>query len=133
MPGQGSEQGASGGGLAASLRRLAATAVAVVETRLELLVTELEEERVHLVRLALAGALFLFCLATGMVLLTLFLVVLFWDTHRLAALGIATGAFLASALIVGLYVRARLSRRGGLLSATRGELRKDLERLTPEP
>lgn len=133
MPEPGSEQGASGGGLATSLRRLAATAVAVVETRLELLVTELEEERVHLVRLALAGALFLFCLATGMVLLTLFLVVLFWDTHRLAALGIATGAFLASALIMGLYVRARLSRHRGLLSATRGELRKDRERLTPEP
>lgn len=123
----------SGGGLASSLRRLAATAVAAVETRFELLVTELEEERVHLFRLVVAGTLFLFCLAMGMVLLTMFVVVLFWDTHRLAALGIATGAFLASALFIGLYVRGQLSGRQRLLSATRSELRKDRERLIPEP
>jgi uncharacterized membrane protein YqjE len=85
-----------------SLRALGATLVEAVETRVELALVELREEgerRKAMLVLAVTGALFL---SLGLLLAAFFVVVFFWDTHRLEAiagvtllyLGIAAGAFL---------------------------------------
>jgi len=85
-----------------SLRALGATLVEAVETRVELALVELREEgerRKGMLVLAVTGGLFL---SLGLLLAAFFVVVFFWDTHRLAAiagvtllyLGIAAGAFL---------------------------------------
>jgi len=82
-------------GLTASLRALGATLAELLAARAELAVVELRQEgerKKEMIALAAAGALFL---ALGLLVATLFIVVLFWDTHRLAAIGGVAIAYLA--------------------------------------
>ena len=62
----------------------------------------------------------------------LFLVVLFWDTNRLLAIGVLAGVFAAAAAALGLAARSAVARRPRLLSATLAELRKDRQELERE-
>ncbi|MGV8935451.1 MAG: phage holin family protein, partial [Gallionellaceae bacterium] len=66
-------------GLLDSLKRLAASLLAISYTRLELLSTELEENRERLVSTLVLLLIALFCLGVGVVLITILLVVAFWD------------------------------------------------------
>jgi uncharacterized membrane protein YqjE len=116
-------------GLLDSLRRLAATLVATLQTRLEIVATEVEEEKARLARIAVLAALAGFCLALAVNLAVLFLVVLFWDTNRLLAIGVLAGVFAAAGLALGLALRSAVAQRPRLLSATIAELRKDRKNL----
>jgi uncharacterized membrane protein YqjE len=117
------------GNLLASLRRAGGTLLALVETRLQLFVVEFEEERARLGVLLLIGALAFLCLALGIALVTLFLIVLFWDSHRLEAIGtlavllLLVGGFLFRAMCA----KARQPPR--LFAASIAELRRDREEL----
>ena len=73
----------SGGskGLLESLTILAGTLVAIAHTRLDLLSVDLEEERAHLLSLLVLTLAALFCLGIGVVLVTILIVVAFWDTR----------------------------------------------------
>ena len=64
-------------GLLESLTTLAATLVAIAHTRLDLLSSDLEEEREHLLSLLVLAFAALFCLGVGVLLATLLLVVAF--------------------------------------------------------
>ena len=124
--------GEAGTGIVQSLRNLAATLVAILRTRAELLVTELEEERIRLLQLLFwaAGALF-FC-GVGILLLTILLVAVFWDSsHRITAIMTLAGVFLAAGIGVAIGVRNRMHARPRLFSASLDELAKDKEHLTP--
>lgn len=128
------EERAPGGqspGLVQSLRRLAATLVALLQTRLELLATELEEERVRLVQVLLWGCIALAFLLLGVVMLTLFVVVLFWDTHRVLVSGLLALTFIAIGLAAAAVARSRARARSRLFSASLAELANDREQLTP--
>jgi uncharacterized membrane protein YqjE len=76
-------------GLPHSLRSLAAGLLELLGARVELIAVELQEERARVEKklvLLLTAALFL---AAGVLLGSILLVVLFWDTHRtLAAAGV---------------------------------------------
>jgi uncharacterized membrane protein YqjE len=128
------EERAPGGqspGLVQSLRKLAATLVALLQTRLELLATELEEERVRLVQVLLWGCIALAFLLLGVVMLTLFVVVLFWDTHRVLVSGLLALTFIAIGLAAVAVARSRARARSRLFSASLAELANDREQLTP--
>lgn len=128
------EERAPGGqspGLVQSLRRLAATLVALLQTRLELLANELEEERVRLVQVLLWGCIALAFLLLGVVMLTLFVVVLFWDTHRVLVSGLLALTFIAIGLAAVAVARSRARARSRLFSASLAELANDREQLTP--
>lgn len=128
------EERAPGGqspGLVQSLRRLAATLIALLQTRLELLATELEEERVRLVQVLLWGCIALAFLLLGVVMLTLFVVVLFWDTHRVLVSGLLALTFIAIGLAAVAVARSRARARSRLFSASLAELANDREQLTP--
>jgi uncharacterized membrane protein YqjE len=101
----------------------------VFQTRLELLATEVEEERVRLGRLLLLGAVAAFFLALGMLTLTLFVIVLFWDTHRLLVTGLLAALYLGAGLALALAARREASARPRLFAASLSELAKDRERL----
>jgi uncharacterized membrane protein YqjE len=88
------------------MQSLAATAVAVVHNRLNLLSNDLEIAREELVSTLIMVLVALFCLCFGVLLLSIFVVVVFWDTHRLLALGSVTGLF----LLVGIFFAWRVSR-----------------------
>ena len=117
-------------GLLASLRKLAATAVEILQTRLELLATEVEEERLRLLQIALWALIAVFLLALGILMLTLFFVVLFWDTHRVLVTGLLAAFYLALGVAIGLAVRGKARAKSKLFSASLAELAKDREQLT---
>lgn len=116
-------------GLVDSLTRLGRSALALVRTRLEILGTEIEEERIRFARLALAVAAIAFCLQMAVLLGVMFMVVYFWETHRLATLGIFAASFLAAGVIGMLVLKRRLARRPKMFASSLAEFVKDEERL----
>ena len=100
---------APGSGPGASLRALGTTLLEVVGTRAELAAVELREESErHKQAIALTAIAAIF-LAMGVLLATLFVIVLFWDTYRLTALGV--GALLYLAIAAYAYLRLRRNAR----------------------
>lgn len=118
-------EGAARGGLLVSIKHLASSLLAAAQTRLEILATEIEEERVRLEQMLVFALGAVFCLGMGMVLSVAFVIVYFWDTHRLAAVGSLAAGFLALGALLGLILRDRAKSRPKLFAATRGELAKD--------
>jgi uncharacterized membrane protein YqjE len=105
--------------------RFVNSALGLAHTRVELAAIELAEERERLKRSAMmiAGAVFMFSFAVLGV--AAFVVVYFWDTHRLEAIAIVTIVFaLAGALL--LWRNAAIARESPTpFAATLAELDKD--------
>jgi uncharacterized membrane protein YqjE len=116
-------------GLVGSISRLARTALAVLRTRLEILATEIEEERIRFAGLALVVAAIAFCLQMAVLLGVILMVVLLWESHRLLTLGVLSGAFLVAGVGLFLWLRHRLRTRPRMFASTLGELAKDDERI----
>ncbi len=112
-----------------SLRRLALTLIEVLHTRVDIVATEFEEERERIRELVLYGLMALFFAGFGFLLLTLFLIVLFWDTHRLIAVGGFTMLYLGLGAFAAATLKRRLQTRPRLFATTLAELSKDRERL----
>ena len=129
MAGADSAAGARVDGLLTSLKKLVATLVAIAETRLQLLAGEVHAESQRLTKLLVLGAGAAFFLAGGVQLLTLLVIVVFWDGNRLVAIGALT--FLYFAIGAGLVAATRRSAAIGssLFEASLSELRKDRDRL----
>ncbi len=117
-------------GFLAGVKRLLAAFVEVLHTRLELLSTELEEEVAWAWELLVYGVVSLLFLGLGLLVVTLFAVVAFWNTHRLAVLAAFSVFYLAISVIAALVVRHKLKTRPRFFSATLSELGKDREHLT---
>ncbi|MBL8503178.1 MAG: phage holin family protein [Rhodocyclaceae bacterium] len=123
---------ATPGSVGARLRGHLAAALGILQTRLELLATEVAEEKVRLGSLLGFAAAAFFFLGFGAVLLALFLTVLLWDSHRLLALGVFTALFLAFGLIAALAA-ARIGRQGSrLFAASISELAQDRDMIRPD-
>ncbi|MFA5081104.1 MAG: phage holin family protein [Hydrogenophilaceae bacterium] len=116
-------------GLLASLTALAATLVAMAHTRLDLLSTDLEEEREHFISQLVLALVALFCLGVGVVLVTILLVVAFWDTQRLLVLGVLAGLFLAVGVAAWRFALHKARTKPRLFAASLTELLKDREQL----
>jgi uncharacterized membrane protein YqjE len=129
MPEAAGGAGSQAGGLLDSLKTLARSLLAVGQTRLELLGSELEEQRAILQRELLLAVIATFCLALGVVFTALFFVILFWDSHRLLVLGLFAAAFFAVSAVAIVALRAADRDRPRAFSATIQELGKDRESL----
>lgn len=114
-----------GTGLFESAKRLLCTLTSIVSTRLELLANELQEERLRLTQMLYFALIALFCFSMGVLLLTIFIVVLFWDDHRIAVLGGLSVFFFASGILMAMLLRGKARARPGLFSASIGELSRD--------
>jgi len=127
--GPGPEGDAPRGGVFASLQHALATLVALAHTRLDLAVTEVEEQRERLLSLLLWGVGAVVLSAAALLLCTLALVVVFWDTHRILAAGaVAAASLIIAALAIrGFLLRAKTRPR--LFQHTLDELARDHERL----
>lgn len=123
-------EGHASTGLLASVRTLGSTLIAALQTRLELLVAEVEDERIRLTRLWLLAMVALFLFALSVLTATLFVIVLFWDTHRLLAIGVLFLLFLLSGCAVAWHARKESRAKPRLLSTTLAELAKDREHLS---
>jgi uncharacterized membrane protein YqjE len=117
-------------GLLASLRSLAANAVEILRTRLELLATEVEEEGLRLAQIAFWTLVALLFLTLGLLTFTLLVVVAFWDTHRVLVVALLAASYLGVGIGIGLWVRSRLLAGSKLFAASLAELAKDRDKLT---
>jgi len=124
------ESQAAAGGLFESLKTLSVSLVGIVHTRLELLSTDIAEEREHLITLLLLVQLALFFLGVGILLLALLIVVAFWESHRLLALGGLTGLFLLASVGSAWLAVHKTRTRPRLFEASLAELSKDRQHLT---
>lgn len=112
-----------------SAKRLASTLIAIISTRLELLANELQEERLRLTQIFLLSLFALFCFGMGVLLLTVFITVLFWDDHRLAVLGGLCILFFVLGTLMAMMLRNKAQSRPKLFSASMAELARDREQL----
>ncbi|MDO9093565.1 MAG: phage holin family protein [Rubrivivax sp.] len=117
-------------GLFASLRRLAGTTAGIVMVRLQLLGTELEQEKLRVISaLWLAGAALLL-LWLALVLFVGFVVLLLWDGYRLAAVGGLALLFAGAGGWLLHLARQRLTPpAGGAFALSLAELRRDRDSL----
>ncbi|MGO8754041.1 MAG: phage holin family protein [Gallionellaceae bacterium] len=127
------ETGDSGtnGGLFNSMRTMASTLLAIVQTRVELLSTELEEERIRLTSMLMWMLLMLFCTGMGVIFFTLLLVLALWDDHRLLAVGIPAVLFSLGAVLAWQVVAGKARSKPRLFAASLTELSRDRDQLTP--
>ena len=120
----------AGAGLMGSIRQLLSTVTSIASTRLELLANELQEERLRITQMLLFALFALFCFGIGILLLTAFIVVLFWDDHRLAALGTLSALFLALGALMAMLLRSKAQAKSRLFSSSLAELTEDRKRLS---
>ncbi|CAI07988.1 phage holin family protein [Aromatoleum aromaticum] len=113
--------------LAASLRGLLHSGLGIVQSRLELLVVEVQEEKLRLAGLLLNIVLTAVLVGFGIVFLAIFLTVLFWEEHRLLALGLGTAALFGAGLFTASNAAADLRRGTRLFGASLAELARDRE------
>jgi uncharacterized membrane protein YqjE len=122
---------ASRAGLFESLRQLLHTALELAQVRLELLVADLQLEKLRLVEVALRALLGLLLLGLGLLLLIGFLLILLWDGYRLPALGVLTLLCIGGGLLLLNAAKRRLREGDELLAATRAEFERDRAALRP--
>jgi len=101
----------------------------MLHTRLDLFVTELEEERERLKQTLVLTLLLFFGLSFGFILLTIFIVALFWDKGWIAAIGCLSVVYLGVGIAAAMKLRSAFLQRRGLFPATLAELVKDRDRL----
>lgn len=112
-----------------SLKTFVAVLASAFHTRVELFVTELEEERERLKQALIFTLLLVFGLSMGLILLTIFLVALFWQQGWIGAIGALAFLYLGIAAFAAVRLRDSILKRPGLFPATLAELGKDSDRL----
>ena len=112
-----------------SLKVALAAVSSALHTRLELFVTELEEERERLKQALLLTLLLFFCLSFGFILLNIFVVALFWERGWIFAIGGLAVLYLTVGIGAAVMLRKKILTRPGLFPATLAELGKDRDRL----
>lgn len=115
--------------LAESLRGFLDSGLALAQTRLELLAVEFQEERLRLGSLLLNTVLSALLLGFGVVFLAVFLTVLFWEEHRLLALGLATAVCIGGGVLTASNAAREIRRGSRLFAASLAELARDREAL----
>jgi uncharacterized membrane protein YqjE len=106
--------------------RIGGTVLAMVETRLELAALEIEEESQRLLGYFMLALLSLILFGIAMVLVSLTIILLFWETYRLqAALGLAA-LFAVAGTVIMMKLKSAFASRPRMLASTVAELNKDV-------
>jgi uncharacterized membrane protein YqjE len=118
-------------GVVDSIRLFLAGWIAVIRTRVDILSVEIEEQREWLEQLVLMAVAALFCMSLGLILLTMLIVVAFWETHRLWVLGGFSFLYLAGGVALWLALRSKMKSKPRIFASTGSELEKDFAALNP--
>ncbi len=116
-------------GLFESIKALTSTLVAIVHTRLELLSTDLEEDRERLMSLVILSLIALFSLVIAVVLVTITIVIAFWDSYRVLALASISGVFIIVGIATWLAAVRQAKKKPKIFAASLLELVKDRQHL----
>jgi len=117
--------------LGESLKGLADSGLATLQTRLELFSVELKEEKLRASGFLFDTVLAALFIGFGVVFLMAFLTVLFWDSHRLLALGLATTGLFIAGVWAATRAAGRLRSGSRLFASSRAEIAQDREALRP--
>lgn len=111
--------------LLSSLRGFTDGLVGSVHDRLELLATELQEEKHRLIQIAIWISAVVLLASLAIVFVSVALLVAFWETARVPiAMGLA-GAYVLGLVAVVIGFRRYLARQPRPFAATLGELQED--------
>lgn len=121
------QAGGEGGreGLFAALKNSLATLIAIGKTRAELLVTELEEEKLRLMSLWSKAIGAAFMLAVGIVLAIFCLALAFWE-QRVIVFGIFAVLFISGALYLIASLKRQAVQPSKMFRASLSELEADM-------
>ena len=123
---------AATGGLRRALARAGVAAVELVRTRVELAALEFAEERERAKLLILLGIVAATFLAFAVLCASALVVVLFWDTHRVAAIAAVTAVHFAIGVGALLRLGANKRRAPPAFQASLAELERDRQWLAGE-
>lgn len=115
------------------VRRLGASLLALGRIRLELLAIEVQEEKDRIASLLLWAVLTALMAGFGAVFVALFVTVALWDTHRLAALGVAAALFIGLAGFGAWRLQRLVAGPSTLFQSSIAELRQDSAALRQAP
>lgn len=115
-----------------SVSRLAGTFIEILQTRLELVAVEVEEESLRFFSYLLFALAAMFCLGVAVLLGVLLIVVIYWDTHRVPVMISMIVFFALCSALIMLVIRRCYRRKPRMLSQTLQELSKDIEQLKPD-
>lgn len=121
------QAGGEGGreGLFAALKNSLATLIAIGKARAELLVTELEEEKLRLMSLWSKAIGAAFMLAVGIVLAIFCLALAFWE-QRVIVFGIFAVLFISGALYLIASLKRQAAQPSKMFRASLSELEADM-------
>jgi uncharacterized membrane protein YqjE len=117
------------GGVLDAAKRMLATILALIHTRLELFTTEIEEEIQRAASILLWGLVALFFGSLTVLFVAVTVLIVFWDTNRILAASLITASFLVLTLVFALLARARLRAKPRFMAASIEELKRDREAL----
>ena len=106
--------------------RIGSTVLAMVETRLELAALEIEEESQRLLGYFMLALLSLILFGIAMVLVSLTIILVFWDTYRLEAALVLAALFGAAGTVMMMKLKSAFAARPRMLASTVAELNKDV-------
>lgn len=109
-----------------SVGRIGATLIAMVQTRLELAAVEVQEELQRVLKYVVLALASLILFGVALLLVVLLVVVIFWDSYRLEAIGALALLFGLAGTVIALKVKRSFDARPRLLAATVAELNKDV-------
>jgi len=116
-----------------SLKRMTGTLLGIFQTRLELLSIEVEEERLNIKQMLLYGCIALLFFGLATILLTTFVVVVFWDSYRLQVLAGFIILYFVAGLLAWNALNGVANRKSQLFSASLAALADDRDQLVPRP
>ena len=117
-------------GLLQSLTHLTGTLIGVVQTRLSLLATDVEQGNQQLMGMLALALTAAFSVGVGVVLTTLVVVLAFWDNHRILVLGILASVFLLAGIGTWRLALHRMRTQPKPFAASLPELGKDRQFLS---
>ena len=115
-----------------ALRGLGATALDMLRVRVELISIEWQEERERGKEVLVLGVVGALLLALALLVFTLFVIVLFWDSYRLTAIAAVALLYFGGGVWALLQVQRKLRERPPPFAATLQEFAQDLSFLRRE-
>lgn len=106
--------------------RIGATLIDMVRTRLELAAVDIEEETQRIIGYVVLALAALILFGIALLLLALTVILLFWETHRVAAAAGMVALFGVGAAIAAFKLKSSFTNRPRFMAATVDELNKDL-------
>jgi uncharacterized membrane protein YqjE len=114
-----------GAGFLGNVRQLLATLLETLQVRLELLGTELEQEKRRVFSALVLAAVAIVCLALGLFMVSVLVLLIFWDSYRLWAAGTLALLYGGGGAYFLVRAKQKLSAPSGLFEHSLAELQRD--------